>query len=68
MTRETGAKRLLTFDEAAGQLGLKVVTLRVWAAKRRIGVVRLGRSVRIPAAEVDRLIDTGFVPPLRCGD
>lgn len=54
--------KLLTVNEAAGSLGLAPVTLRAWIAQRRIGVVRLGRAVRIPLSEIDRLIERSTVP------
>jgi excisionase family DNA binding protein len=55
---------MLTCEQAAARLGLKVATLRAWVARRRVGYSKLGRSVRIPAAEVERLIASGFVPAL----
>jgi len=56
--------KLLTVDEAAAALTLKPKTLRAWIASRRIGYVRIGeRAIRIPAAEIDRLIDEGTIPP-----
>jgi excisionase family DNA binding protein len=58
-------KRLLTLKDAAEELGLAQVTLRTWAAGRKIAVVRLGRAVRIPVAEIERLISDGLVPAVR---
>jgi excisionase family DNA binding protein len=54
--------RMLTLVEASRELGLKPVTLRAWAARRKIAVHRLGRAIRIPAAEIDRLLEESFVP------
>jgi excisionase family DNA binding protein len=54
--------RLLTVEEAAEALGLKAPTLRAWMARRRITYVKLGRSTRILASEVNRLIDNGLMP------
>jgi excisionase family DNA binding protein len=54
--------KLLTVYEAADSLGLAPVTLRTWIAQRRIGVVRLGRAVRIPLSEIERLIERSTVP------
>lgn len=51
----------LTVPEAAGRLGLSRYTLYAWIAQRRIAHTRLGRAVRIPAAEVRRLIKEGTV-------
>ena len=49
--------RLLTVEQAAQGLGLSVHTVRAWIAKRKIGCVRLGRAVRIPASEIERLVE-----------
>lgn len=56
---------LLTVQEAAAELGLAAITIRVWLAQRRMGHVKLGRSVRIPASEVSKIIEKGFVPAER---
>lgn len=56
-------KTLLRVDESADRLGMKVVTIRSWVAKRKIGFVRLGRSIRIPESEISRLISENTVPP-----
>ena len=57
--------RPLTVKEAAAELNVSVYTIRAWVAQRRIGHVRLGRAVRVPAAEIQRLLDRGSVPALR---
>ena len=54
-----------TVPVAAGELGISVSTVRAWIAQRRIGFIRLGRAVRIPAQEIQRLLEEGFVPPRR---
>jgi excisionase family DNA binding protein len=53
---------MLNVKQAAERLGLRESTLRAWIAQRRIGVVRLGRAVRIPNEEVARLIAEGTIP------
>jgi excisionase family DNA binding protein len=53
---------MLTVHEAAARLGLRDSTLRAWIAQRRIGIVRLGRAIRIPLKEVERLIAVGTIP------
>ena len=53
---------MLTVNQAAERLGLRDSTIRAWIAQRRIGIVRLGRAVRIPADEVERLINEGTIP------
>jgi excisionase family DNA binding protein len=55
---------LLTIEETARRLGLRPVTIRMWAAGRRIARVKLGRAVRIPESEVDRLIEHSLIPAL----
>ena len=54
--------RPLKVAEVAEALGLSVACVRAWIASRRIGFVRLGRAIRIPHAEVERLIQAGTVP------
>ena len=55
--------RLLTVKEAFIQrLNMSEHTGRAWIASGRIGFVRLGRSIRIPETEIDRLLSEGFVP------
>jgi len=57
--------RMLTCAEAADRLGLAVITIRLWVARRKIEHVKLGRSVRIPEAAIDALVARSTVPPLR---
>jgi excisionase family DNA binding protein len=53
-----GASRsqLLTVGQVAALLGQSVATIRKWGYLRQIETIRLGRSVRISTAEVERLI------------
>jgi excisionase family DNA binding protein len=53
---------MLTVSEVGQRLGLKPATVRLWIAKRKLGYVKLGRSVRIPELEVDRIIRANTVP------
>jgi excisionase family DNA binding protein len=52
----------MTVRQAAEQLGLHETTLRAWIAQGRIGIVRLGRAVRVAPEEVARLIAENTVP------
>lgn len=52
----------LTVEETANALGLSRHTVRAWIAQRRLGHVRLGRSIRVPVSEVSRLLDDNFRP------
>lgn len=56
-----------TVEQAAQELNLSKATIRAWVAQRRLGCVRLGRAVRIPVAEIKRVLDLGYVPPERKG-
>ncbi len=54
-----------TVEQAAAELNLSQATIRAWIAQRRLGHVRLGRAIRIPADEIRRVLDAGYVPPER---
>jgi excisionase family DNA binding protein len=47
---------MLNVIEVGERLGLKPATIRMWISKRKIAHVKLGRSVRVPSAEIDRII------------
>lgn len=64
-TVEQRPERPRTVSEAAEELGLSVHTIRAWVASRRIGHLRLGRAIRIPAAEIRRVIEESTVPAVR---
>jgi excisionase family DNA binding protein len=56
--------KLLTLEQAAERLGMKPVTLRMWASARKIARVKLGRAVRIPESESAKIIERGLIPAL----
>ena len=60
--------RLYTVKEAAEAWGLSVACVRAWIANRRITFVRLGRAIRIPAAEIQRVVEAGTVPARRAAN
>ena len=60
MTERDPAVR--TVNEAARELNVSRATIRAWIVQRRLGFVRLGRAIRIPAGEIRRVLDAGFVP------
>ena len=64
-TVERRPERPRTVNEAAEELGLSVHTIRAWVADRRIAHLRLGRAIRIPAAEIRRIIEKSTVPAVR---
>jgi excisionase family DNA binding protein len=57
--------KLLTMDEAAGQLGTSVRFMRRLVFERRIAFVKVGRHVRICPADLDAFIAAGRVDALR---
>ena len=52
--------RLLTIKEASEQLGLRESTLRKWVLQKRIGYHKLGRSIRISAEAVSKMIRDSY--------
>lgn len=52
---------LLTPQEAADQLGTPLRFIRRLIAERRIGFVKVGRYVRIPAEDLQAFIEAGRV-------
>jgi excisionase family DNA binding protein len=55
-------ERLLTLEQAAERLGMKPVTLRMWASARKIARVKINRAVRIPESEITKIIERGLIP------
>jgi excisionase family DNA binding protein len=55
-------KKLLSITEFAEALGVTVACCRRWVLERRITFTKIGRLVRIPASEVDRLVAEGLCP------
>ena len=58
------AKGLNSIEVTAARLGVRPVTIRMWAAARRIEKVKLGRRVLIPEHEIERLIAENTIPRL----
>jgi excisionase family DNA binding protein len=59
--------RLLTVEQAAERLGTSVRFVRRLVAERRIAYVKLGRHVRIAAADLEAFIAAGRVEGGRPG-
>lgn len=57
-------QKLVSISEAADRLGLKAVTVRQWAAARKLARVKLGRRVLIPEADIERIIAASTIPAL----
>ena len=56
--------RLMSLPQAAEALGVTVNCLRAWIYRRKIGYVKIGRSVRVSEATVQTVIDRGTIPAL----
>jgi excisionase family DNA binding protein len=56
--------KLLTVQQFANELGVTTSCIRRWVHLRRLEVVHIGRLVRIPIEERDRIIKDGTVPAL----
>lgn len=54
--------KLLTIREAAERTNNRESTWRAWVLKRRVVVIKIGRSVRIPESEIERMIKEGTIP------
>jgi excisionase family DNA binding protein len=61
---EINPKGLNSIEATAARLGVRPVTIRMWAAARRIEKVKLGRRVLIPEREIERLIAENTIPRL----
>lgn len=55
-------KTLLSVKEFSEALGTTEACTRRWLLERKISYTKLGRLVRIPADEIDRLVSEGFRP------
>lgn len=51
--------KLLTISQFALELGVTNSCIRRWVLERRVSVVKIGRLVRIPATEFDRIVAEG---------
>ena len=56
--------KLLNLNEAAQALRVSPWSLRAWAKRGEVKVVRLGRRVLIPREEIERIVREGL-PSLR---
>jgi excisionase family DNA binding protein len=58
---------LLRLDEFASNLRITLACARRWARERKITVVKLGRLVRVPSSEVERIVREGTRNAKRTG-
>jgi excisionase family DNA binding protein len=54
--------KLLAIPQFAELLGVSNACVRRWVLERKVSVVKVGRLVRIPATEFDRIIADGTRP------
>jgi excisionase family DNA binding protein len=62
MGSEPESVQLLTRPEAARLLNVSVSAIRKWQREGRLAVVKLGSSVRVPMADLQRLVAAHTVP------
>ncbi len=56
---------LLTVEEFADELRVTRACVRKWILTRKVGVVKIGRLVRLRSSELRRIVDEGSRPPAR---
>ena len=61
-------EKMLTAEEAADILGLRVSTIRRWILDRRIGYTKISKNVRIPLSECEKILREGYRPAIPTGD
>jgi excisionase family DNA binding protein len=59
------AAKLLTVPTFAAELGVTPACIRRWILERKITIIKVGRLVRVPASEVERIMQLGTRPALR---
>jgi excisionase family DNA binding protein len=60
--------QLLSIPQFAQLLNVTTSCVRRWALERRINVVKVGRLVRIPQTEFDRIVAEGTRPARQAGE
>jgi excisionase family DNA binding protein len=58
-------QKLMSASDFATTLGVTLSCVRRWIREKRISAVKLGRLVRIPIAEVERILNAGVRPATR---
>lgn len=56
---------LLTVEEFADELRVTRACVRKWILTRKVGVVKVGRLVRLRSSELRRIVDEGPRPPVQ---
>lgn len=55
-------EKLLTVPDFSQSMNITQACTRRWILERKVATVKLGRLVRIPESEVERLIQAGLRP------
>jgi excisionase family DNA binding protein len=58
MAKAKQEQKLFRLSQAAHELGLHPITVRRWIKAGRIGVIQVGREVRIPRSEIEKIVGT----------
>lgn len=53
---------LLSVPQVAERLSVTPACIRRWILERRVATIKLGRLIRIPTSEVERLLRDGLRP------
>jgi excisionase family DNA binding protein len=56
------AVTLLSVSQVAERLGVTEAGIRRWIIERKITTIKIGRLIRIPSTEIDRLVSIGTRP------
>lgn len=54
-------ERKFTAKEAADACGVTEACIRRWILLRKIASLKIGRLVRIPESEIERVLEAGYV-------
>jgi len=57
--------KLLTVPAFATELGVTPACIRRWILERKITTIKVGRLVRVPATELERIMQLGTRPAVR---
>lgn len=53
---------LYRLEAAARRWNISVKTARAWVSQGRVAHVRVGRGIRVPLSEINRVIEEGYRP------
>jgi excisionase family DNA binding protein len=54
-----------TVKQAAEQWNISERTVRDWIYLRKVTYIRVGRCIRIPQSEIDKVLEQGTIPARR---